>query len=276
MACHQQGWPPKACKDIKDDRFNTTYVMNDANNYRIICWVDNDVVNMASNVHKGDEVVKSVRRKLRPTSTNRNHLNTVWGTESVKEIKTPKVIDNYNHWMNGVDKADQLTAYYCPNLQCRCVWMPIWFHCLDAIRVNSHIACSQLGWRPARQNTRSQHKECTMEFIKAIIAKAKTFEMRATRQQILGHVTNPSPPNKRSRTSTRNPSLPDHRLFGDPRDHIRADAPTQRQCRMCSYLCVKARNEGVTPLPKTRRPMRWCLACKDNLCNEHFDAYHRR
>ena len=66
---------------------------------------------------------------------------------------------------------------------------------------------------------------------------------------------NTLPPNKRSRTSTNDPTLPDCRFFGDPRDHIRADAPTQRQCRMCSYLHVEARNEGVTPLPKIWRSM---------------------
>ena len=87
--------------------------------------------------------------------------------------------------MNGVDKADQLIACHWLNLQCPPVWMPVWFHCLDAVCVNSCIACTQMEWRPARSNTRSQHKEYTMEFIKAVIAKGKMFEIRATRQRIL-------------------------------------------------------------------------------------------
>ena len=32
-------------------------------------------------------------------------------------IKMPKAIDDHNHWMNGVDKADQLIACHWPNLQ---------------------------------------------------------------------------------------------------------------------------------------------------------------
>ena len=60
-ARHQRGWLPKSCKDIKDDRFDTAHAMNDVNNCKIIWWVDNDVVNVMSNIHKGDEVVTSVQ-----------------------------------------------------------------------------------------------------------------------------------------------------------------------------------------------------------------------
>ena len=34
-ACVQHGWPPAELEDIKDTRFNTLYVMNDQNNYKI-------------------------------------------------------------------------------------------------------------------------------------------------------------------------------------------------------------------------------------------------
>ena len=41
--------------------------------------------------------------------------------------------------MNGVDKADQLIAYYRPSLCCRRTWMSLMFHVLDCIRVNAFI-----------------------------------------------------------------------------------------------------------------------------------------
>ena len=61
--------------------------------------------------------------------------------------------------MGGVDKANQLIAYYCPDLRCRRTWMPILFHILDCMRVNAYIACkawvtrahtSSLQWSGAR------------------------------------------------------------------------------------------------------------------------------
>ena len=115
-AKHQQGWSPKLCEDIKDDGLSTAHATNDVNNPRMIWWVENDVVNVASNVHKG-KIVTSVQRKPKPTSTNQNHLNTVWGSVAEKDIKKPKVIDDCNHGMNGVDKADQLIVHHWPNLQ---------------------------------------------------------------------------------------------------------------------------------------------------------------
>jgi len=81
-------------------------------------------------------------------NTNRKHLEEVWGEKAVVDVHIPQIIDDYNHWMLGVDKADQFIAYYRPNLQCWRVWMPLLFHCFDVARVNSYIAASQLGWEP--------------------------------------------------------------------------------------------------------------------------------
>ena len=57
----------------------------------------------------------------------------------MREIKIPKVIDDYNHWMGGVDKADQLISSYRPNVRCRRVWMPMIFHAMDVLRINAYI-----------------------------------------------------------------------------------------------------------------------------------------
>jgi hypothetical protein len=114
----QRGCPPKEYRNIKEDQFNCVHLMNDVRNYRIMRWVDNNVVTMVTNCHIGDEVVARERKRPRQTATNKTHLRTVWGDDPVKIIEIPKAIDDYNHWMNGVDKADQLIAYYRPKLRC--------------------------------------------------------------------------------------------------------------------------------------------------------------
>ena len=160
--------------------------MTDKRKYRIIRWVDNNVVTMVSNVHYGNEIVQQDRKRPRQTSTNRTHLQTVWGTEAVRKITIPKVIDDYNHWMLGVDKIDQLIAYYRPNLRCRRTWMPMFFHGLDVVRVNSYIACRELGWKShKRTDANKQHKEYLQEFIQALITKGKTMEVQAIRAHLL-------------------------------------------------------------------------------------------
>ena len=55
----------------------------------------------------------------------------------VVTVKIPQIINDYNHWMLGVDLVDQLIAYYRPKIRCRCTWMPLFLHGADIIRVIS-------------------------------------------------------------------------------------------------------------------------------------------
>jgi hypothetical protein len=109
----KRGWPPTEFRSLTDNRFNTLYSMNDENGFCIFRWVDNNVVTMVSSFHDGTEANPTRRRrKPRLTNTNRNHVEQVWGRQGVTDIEIPAVIDDYNHFMLGVDKADQLIAYY--------------------------------------------------------------------------------------------------------------------------------------------------------------------
>ena len=99
-------------KDIKDKKFNTLYYINNADDYRIFRWIDNNVVLMVSTIHTGDEVLKRAQRRPRITDKNKGHVQLVWGDNHTVNINIPLLIDDYNHWMLGVDVADQLIAYY--------------------------------------------------------------------------------------------------------------------------------------------------------------------
>ena len=61
-------------------------------------WHDKRVVNMLSTYH-GDESMEKERR----------NRNVVGGTERVKK---PRMIEDYNMHMGGVDKSDQMVLYY--------------------------------------------------------------------------------------------------------------------------------------------------------------------
>eukprot|EP00977_Amphora_coffeiformis_P025450 scaffold19880_cov118-Amphora_coffeaeformis.AAC.2 len=163
----QRNWPPPELKSIDDPRYKTLYTIPDKGKYLIAHWIDNNVVTMVTNVHTGDESVERNRKRPRKTNTNRNHLEQVWGQNPVVKVHIPRIIDNYNHWMLGVDKADQYIAYYRPNLRCCRVWMPLLFHAMDIARVNSYVAATQLGWKPIKGHTAKHgaHKEFIGKFI---------------------------------------------------------------------------------------------------------------
>ena len=168
-----------------------------------------------------------------------------------------------------MDKSDQLISYYRPKLRCRRVWMPVMFHCLDLIRVNSYIIYNSLSQRPEKE---SEHKKFTCDLVTALLGRAASLQYPRTRKAT---GTTPSPPKKsRSRTSKNRPELPADRLKGNPSDHQAQIHPKlQRACKYCSYLKAVANLEG-TEVTQPKRVARYCVACGVHLCNGHFAIYH--
>ena len=99
--------------------------------------MDNNFVFCVSTVHKTGKTIKRLRKKPRVTPTNRNHVEEVWGKDGVKEIYIPVLINDYNHWMGGVDLIDQWIAYYDPKMRCICTWLPIFIQILSLVRNNA-------------------------------------------------------------------------------------------------------------------------------------------
>ena len=67
---------------------------------KILClkWKDKRVVNMLSTFHT-DEIIDK-RRRTRAAGSG------------IEVIKKPKMIDEYNTYMGGVDRSDQMVLYY--------------------------------------------------------------------------------------------------------------------------------------------------------------------
>uniref|UniRef100_U9TZ45 Piggybac transposable element-derived protein 4-like n=1 Tax=Rhizophagus irregularis (strain DAOM 181602 / DAOM 197198 / MUCL 43194) TaxID=747089 RepID=U9TZ45_RHIID len=73
--------------------------------------MDNGPVTMLSTIHQinGDENrIERIRRRPRETSTNATKVRAIFGSTSKKSLPIPVVIDDYNHFMDGVDITDQL------------------------------------------------------------------------------------------------------------------------------------------------------------------------
>jgi len=271
-------WPPKELSSINDIRFNTLYTCCDDNNFLIARWVDNKIVTMVTTVHAGNESIERVRKKPRVNQDNRHHVETVWGRDSKKAIEIPCIIDDYNHWMLGVDKADQLISYYRPSIRCQRNWMPIMFHCFDILRINSYIMLSK--------HRKITHKEYVQELVKALVARAGVWQYTgvSTRKQHRSRSrASPSslpatPDRKKRRVDCNNPSLPP--LVDPEANHIKTvhESKTSRCCVYCSYLRAKQKHDGTPEdqLIKIRRIRRWCPICKEYICKVHWNDYHNR
>eukprot|EP00957_Ditylum_brightwellii_P097389 7417533-Ditylum_brightwellii.AAC.1 len=49
-------------------------------------------------------------------------MQAIWGDYGKKDIFIPQLINNYNHWMGGVDLVNQRISYYHPDICCFCNW----------------------------------------------------------------------------------------------------------------------------------------------------------
>ncbi len=68
-------------------------------NVNCFLWIDQGPVRIISTVHLCDpeEVVSSLRKKPRTSSSNAASVRRVFGGEDEKVIDIPKIIDDYNH-----------------------------------------------------------------------------------------------------------------------------------------------------------------------------------
>lgn len=111
-----------------------------------LTWVDNGPVQMLTTAHLvgPGHTVERLRRRPRLTSTNGSRVRAVFGSATTKRLHIPKVVDDYNFNMGGVDIADQLRSVYTSHLQSRRTWMPLFFWLLDTSVTNSYILLSKL------------------------------------------------------------------------------------------------------------------------------------
>ena len=90
-------------------------------------WIDNKVVSLLTTIDNANDRLQ-VNRKSKTAG--------VWST---KVVYQPKVISNYNKYMNAVDRSDQILATNNVLRKCMRWWKTLFFHLIDISVVNSFI-----------------------------------------------------------------------------------------------------------------------------------------
>ena len=284
------GWPPKEIgkKSIQDKRYNSLYYMNDkVGNYRIFRWIDNNIVKMVSNVHTGGptEQVLRNRRKPRLNEFNKKHVKLIWGDQHRKQLEIPQIINDYNHWMLGVDVVDQLIAYYRPKIRCRRTWVPIFLHCLDILRVNSYVLYKETSYNHPNfdnKRTKENHKHFLIEFVNSLIRRGNAETTCLPVITTRGVATLGNDPSIVHKGTTgkivMSRSKPSLSVFDESRycagEHKMIPA-TQAKCKYCQYLVLVAKVRKEAP-PIEQRPRLKCSICDVHLCKNHVEVFHRK
>ena len=90
-------------------------------------WKDNRPVTVLTSIASANDFVMVSRKEK---------VGNVWRNINVKQ---PKAIDQYNNYMNAVDRSDQIIAKNCALRKCMRWWKTLFFHMIDIAIVNSYI-----------------------------------------------------------------------------------------------------------------------------------------
>lgn len=128
-------------------------------------WIDNKPVYILTNNHTNEFFTVSKSFKSDINNYNNNYNN------YTKIQNKPQAILKYNQYAHGVDRADQLMAYYKYNHKTVKVWKRIFFFLLEASIINSFVLYK------TGHKTRIEGRKFRLELAKSIL----DFERRNTK-----------------------------------------------------------------------------------------------
>ena len=112
--------------------------VNDDGDILQVAWKDQNVVLFMTTVDKPGDTIIRKRRRPAKTATNSKTSWAVFGDSVEMDLPIPVFIDRYNHFMNGVDVADQLRSYYNTQRRHGKNWLPLWHFLLDTTITNCY------------------------------------------------------------------------------------------------------------------------------------------
>ena len=134
----------------------------------VLCflWQDNNAVLGITTGYDLAQRVLPDRKRPNFTSTNGHIVQPVFSDQARKRLWIPKVIDEYNHNMNGVDLVNQLRSAMTVNrpLEHR-IRHSLWHFCIHIVAVNAYIC-----WRYGKASRDRRHRPFRQELVKALLA----------------------------------------------------------------------------------------------------------
>ena len=214
----------------------------------ILClaWQDNNIVLGLSNIHtvdKAEDFREKQRRRPAKTSTNGRLVREVFGDESIKKLEIPCFIDDYNHFMGGVDLANQYREAYETYKPTFKNWWLLFYWLVD-------VACTN-SYRLYRLHTVEDHPLTHLQFRIELYHK------------LLGY-------SKKAKLYTLRVGLGGKRVFNADLQHLHYWEKRLKRgtCAWCSYelKCKRVLGKGVKGVVK--RSQSGCVFCNVALCEE--------
>ena len=225
-----------------------------------IAWQDNNTVTALSTVHtvhKDDDWVKRKRKCPSKTSTNATTARKPFNGRPTADLPIPRLIDDYNHYMGGVDIANQLRAVYETHRKAWRSWWPLFYWCLDTAAVNAYKISHLL--RAKRQLPQLTHADFREALYIALFTQGRCEQERERKQE-----QEQEQEQKREREQAPQPQPGQHELLRHK---------TRQSCQWCLY---KTKKHSLKP--QVKQTYFTCQSCLIRLCKpgagDCWKAFH--
>jgi hypothetical protein len=132
-------------------------------------WQDNNTVLAITTAYTLHQTVWRVRKRPALTSTNAHIVRPVFGDAVKKWLEIPLAIDEHNHGMNGVDRANQLRRNYTVHRpQIYRTWQPQWYWLMDTSATNGYLITAHENEDIAHRGHRNYQETLTTELLSVI------------------------------------------------------------------------------------------------------------
>jgi hypothetical protein len=136
---------PIGLKELKD-RFSTKLEWNTllaviVQDIFCLAWQDKNIILALSNIHTVDKVEdfrEKIRKHLIKIFTNSRIVRQVFGNNHQKELCISCFIDDYNHYMGGIDLANQYRETFETHRPTCRTWWPLLYWLFDIAYINTY------------------------------------------------------------------------------------------------------------------------------------------
>lgn len=203
-------------------------------------WKDKREVTVCTTIHDDSLVTKRRRTSSVPGG--------------FEEISKPVAVEEYNHFMGGVDKMDQLLSYYGFSRRTFKWWRKAFFNLFDMAIINAYI----LYTLSAQDNRKLSHLHFRIELAKQLLHEASHPVQSSSSQLLTSHS---------SQASLSRAARLTERHFPDKVSARSNGTPGQRDCAVCSG--TRGRRRKTTTY--------CCKQCGVGLCIVPcFELYHTK
>lgn len=220
---NRRGVPPEAKQKLAK---STRRVISLPHNILLVQWHDKRVVSLLTTIH--DNTTVDVERRSRLAEGGR------------ETVEKPLAVVEYNKYMGGVDRADQLLCYYGFGHRTVRWWRRAFFFLLDMAVVNSYILHSSRR----TEGRRYTHEQFRVDLAKELLAAAGT-EVRSSERRYGGHHQQPQQPLLRLV----------ERHFPVQLEKTPAGRQPQHNCAVCSFKKGRGRKTTTYKCRQCNLPM---------------------